>query len=324
KNRQTCCGGATCVNKRCTPRCTVCASGCAYTTVNAAYAAAAPGAVITIDSGTYPTEILVTKDITLRACEGATEVVLFPTRTTFMNDSYYVVIGEDLVDTTTKHAVTLEGLTFTVSSPGELYDEAMISSTTNGTVSWTVRGCTFTGAFIIGIDAYNGTQVIENSTVTGGYYGLGFDMDDPAASVNVTGCSLTNNANAGLISLGGVTQITGCTVSGNAYGGIGLRSGVMTVTDTLVTGNRQDFGQDWAGGVWVLAEANATITFAGSTLVTGNSAPAASGFGIFNSASYTVTVVGVSSSNVYGNTGSYQCALTTDNTVFTPVPNCAF
>ncbi|MFM9107205.1 MAG: right-handed parallel beta-helix repeat-containing protein [Chloroflexota bacterium] len=321
KNGQTCCGGATCVNKRCTPRCTVCASGCAYTTVNAAYAAAAPGAVITIGSGTYPTEVLVTKDITLQACGGATDVVLTPTRTTQTPDSYYVVIGEDQADTTTKHAVTLDGLRFAGTAVTGIDDEVMIYSYTNGTVSWTVRGCTLTGG-IGGLYALNGTQVIEDSTFTGCSYGLYFAMDDPAALATVTGSTLTNNLASGLVSEGGVTQITGCTVSGNAYGGIGLENGVMTITDTSVTGNSD---QQWGGGVWAWAdEANSTITFAGTTLVTGNTAPDASGFGIDEENSYTVTVIGVSSSNVYGNTVGDQCERSTDGVSFTPVANCAF
>ncbi|MFM9105194.1 MAG: right-handed parallel beta-helix repeat-containing protein, partial [Chloroflexota bacterium] len=236
-NGQTCCGSAVCRNRTCQPRCTVCASGCAHTTVNAAYAAAAPGGVITIDSGTYPTEILVTKDITLRACNGATDVVLIPSRTTVINeDSYacYVVVGENPLDAATKHAVTLEGLRFTGNAGAD--DEELIYSYTNGTVSWTVRGCTVSGAQF-GIDALNGVHVIENSTFSGCEFGPYFKADAPGASVTLTGCTMRDNDTAGVLSTGGAARLNGCLVTGSRGGGIQLVDGAMTLADTTVTGN---------------------------------------------------------------------------------------
>ena len=60
-------------------QCTVCASGCPFTSIESAVAAAAPGAVVTVGPGTYTpvrdetyaSTMVVTKDLTLRACDPA-------------------------------------------------------------------------------------------------------------------------------------------------------------------------------------------------------------------------------------------------------------
>ena len=321
KDGQTCCGGATCTNGTCTPKCTVCASGCQFLTVAAAYAAAAPGSTITIGSGTYPTEIQITKDMTFSACGGATDVVLTPSRATPQtSDSYYAVFMEDMSDTTTMRSVTLDGLRL-VGTAGN-NDEALILSYTNGTVSWTVRNCTLSGGGALAFATSNGVQVLENTTVTGNYYGIYVYMDDPGATATVTNCTLSDNESSGFEAEGGTSTVTGCTITGNGYGGIGVSQGALTIHDTSVTGNSDD---EWGGGVWAYATSgNSTITLSGSTVVTGNTAPDASGFGINEENSYTVTVVGVSSANVYGNLVGDQCERSTDDVNFTPVPNCAF
>lgn len=196
KNGQTCCGGATCQNRKCTlpPTCgatggactedanccsgliclkgacgpcveTVCASGCAFTTVNAAYAAAAAGDTIFIGSGTHPTGIVVTKDITLTACPGVT-AILEPDRVLQDADSYYVIATEDSVDTTTKRSVTLRNLTLQGTATGYADDsEALLTSYLVGLVSWTIEDCTLTKAYY-GISARGGEQVITDSTFT--------------------------------------------------------------------------------------------------------------------------------------------------------------
>lgn len=55
---------------------TVCASGCAFTRIQAAIDAAAPGATITIGPGTYFENVTVTKSVTLRGSGDAT--VIYP------------------------------------------------------------------------------------------------------------------------------------------------------------------------------------------------------------------------------------------------------
>ncbi|MFM9105367.1 MAG: hypothetical protein ACKOWF_01555 [Chloroflexota bacterium] len=87
--RALCSGDGQCVSSTCTdgvcapcgsPACgvacnaIVCAT-CTHQTVQAAIAAAAPGAIIDIGAGTYSEDLTIAKDLTLRAC-GGTRVVL--------------------------------------------------------------------------------------------------------------------------------------------------------------------------------------------------------------------------------------------------------
>ncbi|MGI9252414.1 MAG: hypothetical protein ACR2J8_01600 [Thermomicrobiales bacterium] len=73
--RQTCCGRLSCLSGICghppppTP-CMVCASGCAYATVQAAIDAAAPGDAIDIGGGVYSEDLTIDKNLVLQACHG--------------------------------------------------------------------------------------------------------------------------------------------------------------------------------------------------------------------------------------------------------------
>ncbi|MFM9108451.1 MAG: hypothetical protein ACKOWF_17330, partial [Chloroflexota bacterium] len=127
---------------------------------------------------------------------------------------------------------------------------------------------------------------------------------------------------AGVLSTGGAARLNGCLVTGSRGGGIQLVDGAMTLADTTVTGNVDSYS---GGGVWVITEeAPATLTLAGTTVVTANTAPEASGILVWEQNSFAATLVGVSSANVYGNFVGQQCERTTDRSTFTPVANCAF
>lgn len=56
---------------QCVPTCTVCGSGCAFTSVQAAIDAAAAGATIAVCPGTYKEHLTISKDLTLAGAGGA-------------------------------------------------------------------------------------------------------------------------------------------------------------------------------------------------------------------------------------------------------------
>lgn len=79
-NGSTCAASNQCASSNCQGTCaaqvcTVCANGCAQTTVQGAITAANPGDVIRIDSGTYTEDLTITKNLTLANCNGS-DVVL--------------------------------------------------------------------------------------------------------------------------------------------------------------------------------------------------------------------------------------------------------
>jgi DNA-binding CsgD family transcriptional regulator len=78
KADRNCCNTLTCNGEVCGEAvvCTVCASGCPYTTVLAAIAGEPDGAVITIEPGTYPGDYPIVKTVTLVRCGDAGEVIL--------------------------------------------------------------------------------------------------------------------------------------------------------------------------------------------------------------------------------------------------------
>ncbi|MFM9107370.1 MAG: right-handed parallel beta-helix repeat-containing protein [Chloroflexota bacterium] len=396
KNGQKCCGGALCQSKRCTPQptcgatggactedanccsglvclggacgpcvTTVCASGCAHTTVNAAYAAAAAGDTIYIGPGTYPTGIFVTKDITLAACPGVTDVNLVVDRQVMGADSYYAILSEDATDTTTLRTVTLRNLALQASA-SQNDDEALLYSGSSETVSFKVDGCTFTGAttgiwagvgdheanncrfdgctnpiyirnnqrtdpmnltmigttivnsvktqaytsyavwFGPGSTAASGNLIVDNCTITdNGDYNMYFDADvNTLASYTA---SITNTTMArggqGFRINGGTLTISGCTIEDNDNSGLQILDSSVTVRDTTIQRNT---AQLWGGGISVQAQnANTSLTIAGSTLITANSAPTTDGAGGImrkqDSAPEVVTISGTTTSNVTGN-----------------------
>ncbi|MGI9254863.1 MAG: hypothetical protein ACR2J8_14050, partial [Thermomicrobiales bacterium] len=82
-NGESCSGADDCTSQICaddvcsnTPEiCDVCPA-CTYQTVQAAIDGVADGATIKIDAGTYPEDLVIDKDVRLKACNGA-EVILF-------------------------------------------------------------------------------------------------------------------------------------------------------------------------------------------------------------------------------------------------------
>ncbi len=386
KAGQKCCSAMTCRNGRCTKKqpapatCTVCASGCLFTSVNAAYAAAADGDVITIDTGTYPTGIEVTKSVTLAACNGATGVKLTPDRNVLVHGHYSVAV-ESSTDTTTRHTLTLLGLDL-ASTSQPIVDEVLLCSEANGTVTFIAQGCTMSGAFggmyakdgdhsftqgsvsnvikpfsvtpavqsgsltltsvdIVGAlantvyfsvtDGVSGALTVDSCTIHDGTALLSFtgNKSDTAAQRALTTMSITNSefkdtADVEAIYVdGGVVTVDGCTITGNYGGGIRLFNADLTVSNTTISGNGSADPNTQGGGVLLNAQqANVTATFGSGVVVTNNTAVNGAGVAALTTSSYTVTVTGASSSNIYGN-NTENCETYASST-WTPVVNCNF
>ncbi|MGI9255121.1 MAG: right-handed parallel beta-helix repeat-containing protein [Thermomicrobiales bacterium] len=274
KKGQTCCGGASCKHGRCKVKhackATVCASGCAFTSVNAAYAAAADGASIYIGPGVYPTGIEITKSITLGACPGVTGVTLVPDRVQTDLTGNYVIITESSTDTTTKRTVTLTNLALAPTTPGAP-DEYLLSCYDAGTVSFTLDGCTATNAKST-FWATGGDHVIAGCTFTGGNTQVYIEPNintDPV-SLTVTGSSFSGATNYA-VNLGaeghasGRLRVSECTFTQNTtslgyQGDIANRANhSMIVTNSTFTGN--------AGDSWTTRIHETIAQFSGCTFI---------------------------------------------------------
>ncbi len=232
---EACCSGLLCKNGACAVCAPdVCASGCAFTSVNDAYAAATAGDTIYIDSGTYPTGISITKDITLAACPGVTGAKLVPDRVLKEpGDTYYVVMTEDRTDTTTLHSVTLRNLEFEGTPDGVTNDdEVLLYSYNTGVIAWTIDNCSLAKGYN-GLYALNRQHTVTNSRFSDQKKaGIYVEVDYPAPgsfTLDVTDSTFTECDSYGVyydVSSAPGTgsyvfnmNVTGCTFTGGGDGG---------------------------------------------------------------------------------------------------------
>ncbi len=356
KKGQSCCSGSICYEGLCirnTPSkvCTVCKKNCAYSSVSEAYAAAKPGGTISIGVGTWPTGIMVTKDIRLTACDDMAGVRLIPDGS--VTDTYDnpTVISSRTGDAT-PYTVILDGLEFV--GTGKDNWAPLIFSESGTNVSFRIVDCAFSDGwagpsledgntaivnstftrFKLGavIGVYSGSSTVISSSFTAcdsyGYYGAGYyDLASRGALHRLIDCELSGNPGAGLQIWGGSGIATGCSITGNSNGGISVMWGDLTLQDTTVSGNTAPV---WGGGVWLRGDSydgdgdETSLTLLGTTTITGNTAPDASGIGVVDNSTAIVKVTGASSSNVYGNLVGDQCESSPDMATWTDVPNCAF
>ena len=347
---QTCCGKLVCRNKRCSPAvepetCQVCASGCPHTTVAAAVAAAADGAVIPIAAGTYPTApIVLSRSVTLKACNDVAGVILSKVAA---SDTY--MLQDEQAGSATRD-VTLQGLTIEGTDFFDTY--GLVQS--NGASNWTFTDCTFrtsntcvyvnsgdasfTGCTFTGCGSGvrgsrlvpdQGDLVVQDCTFTGGGEGVKIYVDSntgPKSNrLSVSNCTFTGNTSIGVELSNSVdASISGCTITGNGSaasggkGGVQASAGTLTISDTTISGNTAQF---YGGGISAIG--TATLALGAGVIVTQNSAPDGSGIAVSQNTPGAVTVTGASDSNVYGNLVGDQCE-TSSGGAFTVVPNCAF
>jgi hypothetical protein len=249
-----CPGNQICVDGAC-EACDVCAGGCPFSSVQAAIAAADPGATIAICAGTYVENVTIESDLTLigagDAADAASNTILRGTGTIDVPNSAVTI-------TPNAAAVTLRALRITngfdelgggVCHEGPML--TMIDCTLTGNTAFAegggicndfggtafLTGCTISGNFAVnsgtatGGGIHNGgmmtltdCEVIGNTAdLSGG--GIYNDDDaqlvlrDPQDPTSVTG-NTAGTEGGGIFNNGGTVELEiGSTVSGNAVGG---------------------------------------------------------------------------------------------------------
>jgi hypothetical protein len=268
--RGKCCAGAVAVDGVCRS-CDVCASGCAFSSVQAAIEASAPGATIAICPGRYREDLTINESVvTLVGAgdgEGAGDTIIRGT-------------GQKSVVTIDEGIVTLERLRLTGGNPADSTGGGLNNRGTTKLIGCTVSGnaANYGG----GIYHRTGVLTLTDCVVSGnlaGAQGGGIYVEfPPAATLELIGCKVRGN------------------VAIEAGGGVFNRS-TLHLTETEVSGNEAATG----GGLLNNAS-NARITLDARSRVTGNTANSVGG-GIYNSGTVTLA----SSANVSGNTPT-NCA----------------
>jgi predicted outer membrane repeat protein len=188
----------------------VCPSGCSFTTIAGALAAAANGDTIGIAAGTYTGGFTVDKNVTLRG-KGA--------------DQTTITGGRQVVTVAGGVSATIKSVTI---SGGESAFGGGIFN--NGTL--TLKESTVSGntASFFGGGIYNngGTLTLQESTVSG---------------------NTAHEGGGGIVNDNGTVTLTESTVSGNTTSGQGggiLSNGTLTLKESTVSDNTADFG----GGIF--------------------------------------------------------------------------
>ena len=258
---------------------TVCASGCNYTSIQAAIDAACPGDTILVNSGTYFEHVNVNKALTLQGVGApVVDVGGFGSAITISADGCtlqgFVAIGSGAYPEAgvkaTSSSNTITGNTATGNSDIGIY----LTSSSNNTLS----GNTATGNFGVGIGLVSSSNnTISGNTATGNSYGIGLDFS--SNSNTISGNTVTGNiCGIGLVSSSGNT-ISGNTATGNSILGIYLDSSSSnSIIGNTVTGNSYGIG---------------LVSSSGNT-ITGNT--------VIGSSIYSIYLDSSSGNNIYLNT----------------------
>jgi predicted outer membrane repeat protein len=317
KSSKNCCNTLTCNDGVCgsvaPETCLVCASGCPYSTVDAAWAATADGGTISVDAGTYPTAIEIDKSMTVEACNGVTGVIL------------EYVPGEDAIfwdPGVALHAVTLKGLTLEevgtnfegllVSLSGFVTLDATdctfrnasngIEGSGNANTSATFTGCSFVGNDSYGVYATTlDLTFIDCDFSKQGYYGL---YASGPADATLTDCTFTEDEYGVNITGPGLIAIDGCTFTGAIDGALELDIATITLTNSTFTGNTMPL---------VINESTATID--GCTF-TGNTGSYGTGMAL-GDGTYTVTNTTISGNTASGGGGGIYANASVANMTLT-------
>jgi hypothetical protein len=211
-------------------------------------------------------------------------------------------------NTTTNVYFTLSGLTV-----ARGYTNGILFTATSGR-SWTgivascvVTGCTLGGA-IDAVGANNITVIISNTTARNNE-GIGLGFYGSAATLDMTDCTIEQNAGAGGSFHLGTHSLTRCVVRGNG-GGFSIGSGLNQFYNCLLCNNVQG-----SGGAVYGWNAGSDVRFYNSTLVSNRATSigggirtsgASASFKMFNTILYS-NYVGAAHSNydLGGNTNSF-------------------
>jgi hypothetical protein len=257
---RNCCNGMTCANGVCgggsgpkpTPTCAttpdVCASGCAFSTVQAAITAAADGATIVIGEGTYVEELAIGKNIVLEGCPTATiKDTGAGNRTVHLQPTFTAELRNLVIDGT-----------------------GNLDSQTNG------GGIRCGGALIL-----SGTTTITNGVYPGGggvivETGASLTMNDEAS---IYRCGTYGNGSGGgvllmsessLLTMNDASSIELCISKEAAGGGVMAQFGLITMTgSSAISGNSSPNVVNYGGGgVYLYA---AGLMMSGNSTITLNS-----------------------------------------------------
>jgi predicted outer membrane repeat protein len=273
---EVCSGGA------CIAGCTVCASGCSFSSVKSAVAGAPEGEPILVAPGTYDADIVINRDVSIRRCGDGGEVIL----RNVGKDARALTIRPEV-------AVTLEQITVSRNPAfafgGGIHNEGTLA----------LDHCTFRGNasdpdsdFLVGSAvenrgevaitactiSENGRSAVSNRssarlTNTEIRDNEGNAVRNRDGDMVLTGCTIQDNSGSGLTNLDGTVELDGCVIQRNTanQGGGVFSEGVSSVS--LTDCHVRDNVAGSAGGIF------ATSLVMNGCVVSGNRA-ASSGGGI--------------------------------------------
>jgi hypothetical protein len=219
---------------------TVCVSGCDFTTIPAALAAASSGAVVTVGPGYYNGGFTIAKDVTLRG-DGASQTTLSGSAFNGPDAEFAIKINFGTVVTISGARVTsdptnFDGNTTVIQNLGTL---TLKDSTVSG------GNATFGGGI-----SNSGTMMLTDTTVTDSFADLGggvlnggtLTLKHSMVTSNRAGLQGGGIYNSGTLTLNNST-ITGNSISfpdpGFLSGGI-YNSGTVKLIHSTITGNTPD------------------------------------------------------------------------------------
>lgn len=253
--------------------CDVCASGCAFTSVQAAVDAATAGDTILICAGTYPTAATITKDLTLIGAGAGTN----PSAGTILD-------GEQRNNVLFIREGTVTLRTMTITRGGFTFDGAGILN--RGTLF--VEGvdilnnrATYAGG---GIHNEGALTVRGNSRIEENFAGYGGGGLSNLSTITLEDCSIARNTSEGRggglwnydvspdINSQAIVKAGTDIRRNQAPSGGGLYSSENSVitleAGSVITLNTATDGAGAGGGVYEVP--NSTVTVANSSIVTGN------------------------------------------------------
>lgn len=236
----SCTGTTVCFAGQCVPACAVCASGCFFTSVQAAINAAPAGATVTLCPGSYEEQIAIDKNLTLVGL-GAD-----PSQTVLRNTSGYIVT------VSTGRTVTLRNLSVTGITGG---DSGAVQNAGDLTLT--------------------AVRVTDNHPDDDESPALGAGISNGGTLTLIDGLvsdNKTSGTGGGIFNLRGEVTLIRTRIAGNQAfvgGGIDNQEGQVTLADhSRVTGNTATRSAPAGGGI--ANETGGTVTVSADSSITGN------------------------------------------------------
>ncbi len=308
---------------------TVCASGCDFSSIQAAINAAAPGNTISLAGETFTEAFTVDRSLNIEG-SGSANTIIQAAATPGIATSRVVTITADVVavirDVTIRYGVVLGGRggggllnegTVTLDSSTIFSNTAKYGGGITNRKLMTITNCIIDHNYA---KAWGGGIFLDNSSYNQPDETV-MTIQDSIVSNNITEESISNRGGGGLYSYNSTAEIHNASfidniVNGSSDGGGGVHinyRSVVTISDSLITGNTADKG----GGIKNEFESQLTVQ---STVITNNVARQQGG-GIFNEEGGTIditncTISGNISSKAGGGLYNYDsCTVIIDSTL---------